>query len=200
MSESMEILWYRLHAYYMSWHYFHQFSGDIRRAFDFTAACKAKAKSRMQKTLKMANRTSTNTVTVGIHNRQGDFAWADKRHFGHMAGDARYFAAAMTYFRRKYYYDAKEPLFLMFSEDYAWNVKHFGNDSDVLVMKPDDPVDDMFLLISCDELILSAGSYSWWTGYLHGGSVVISGLYARKNSNLQLQMSRDYYMPHWLVM
>lgn len=88
----------------------------------------------------------------------------------------------------------------MLSEDYDWNKKYFGSYSDVLVMKPEEAIDDFCLLVNCDELILSAGSYSWWAGYLNGGPLVISALYARKNSALASQMSNDYYLPSWTVL
>lgn len=106
----------------------------------------------------------------------------------------------IRYYRRKHYYEDKIPVFVIISEDYNYNLQAFGNYTDVIVLKPATPIDDMCILINSDELILSASSFSWWSGYLNGGPVVISALVARKNSPIALKHDRDYYLPIWLVM
>ncbi len=86
-------------------------------------------------------------IVIGIHNRRGDFVSPDKFEFGHMAASDDYFHASMIYYRRKHYFEDKSVIFLIVSNDYEYNLKTFGNSTDVLVMKPEEAIDDMCLLI-----------------------------------------------------
>ncbi len=107
----------------------------------------------------------------------------------------------MTYYRRKHYYDDREPLFLLLGDDLEWNEQNFGNYSeDIIIMPAGDPMEDLCLLVSCDALILSASSFSWWAGYLNGGPVVVSALVARNGSPLANELTLDYYMPGWTIL
>lgn len=137
---------------------------------------------------------------MGIHNRQGDFNSNINKQIGHVASSADYFQAAVTQSRRKHYFDSKSVLFLVVGDDYKWNREIFATFPDVVVMRSEEAIDDLCLLATCDELILSASSFSWWAGYLNGGPVIASALYALKNSELASQMSRDYYLPSWTLL
>lgn len=191
---------YFLGGYFMAWQYFHNHSGEIKHAFALNSTLVEKANRRINNTLtKTFNVSRSNTYVVGIHNRRGDFVDQRAVDSGRMPGSDEYFKASMLYFRRKHYFEEKSVIFFIVSNDYEYNVKAFGNASDVFVVKPEEGIDDLALLIICDELILSASStYSWWAGYLNRGQVVISALVAKKNSSVYREMDRGYYLPTWL--
>ncbi len=48
------------------------------------------------------NTDNNNCTLVGIHARRGDFAYPDKRDFGHEPADSSYINNAIEYFRRRY--------------------------------------------------------------------------------------------------
>jgi len=196
---------YFLKGYYLAWQYFDNYSKEIKRAFAINSSFVSKANYRIDKALEAVNLTRSNAFVIGIHNRRGDFVDSENIAYGRMQNESdHYFRAAITFFRRKHYYQDKSVIFLIVSDDYEYNVKMFGNTIDVFVLKPEDhpisdPISDICLLITCDELILTGGSsYSWWAGYLNGGPVVISALIAKKNSVMSEVINRDHYLPVWL--
>ncbi len=190
---------YFLHGFFVSWKYFENYSKIIKNAFAINSLITDKAKIRINEALKKFNFSRTNSIVIGIHNRRNDYVDKKNLEFGRISGSIDYFRASMIFYRRKHYFQDKNVIFFFVSDDFEFNFKNFGNFRDVFVFKPEiDPINDMCLLINCDELILSAGStYSWWSGYLNGGPVVVSALVAKKNSNFSKQINRDFYLPTW---
>ena len=101
---------------------------------------------------------------VGVHMRRGD------------RGPGGTAQAPFSTMPPEYYRLAAERFppgtsFLVFSDtpgDIAWCRANLGIGDEFGVTFGDgrDPVLDMFALAGCDHVILSAGTFSWWAGYL----------------------------------
>ncbi|MEO8540639.1 MAG: alpha-1,2-fucosyltransferase, partial [bacterium] len=101
---------------------------------------------------------------IGVHLRRGDRGPGGRAFSPFSSLPARYYQQAASRFPT----DAN---FLVFSdtpEDIAWCREHLGlgDSAHVTFGEGRDPILDMFALTECDHVILSAGTFSWWAGYL----------------------------------
>lgn len=101
---------------------------------------------------------------IGVHLRRGDRAPGG-------VSFAPFSTLPPAYFREAEARFSGERNFLVFSdtpEDIAWCRDHLGlgEDANVTFGEGRDPILDMFALVKCDHVILSAGTFSWWAGYL----------------------------------
>jgi galactoside 2-L-fucosyltransferase 1/2 len=101
---------------------------------------------------------------VGVHLRRGD------RGPGGNAS-APFSTLPASYYREAAGRFPPDANFLVFSDtpgDIAWCRSHLGLGGGASVTFGDgrDPILDMFALVECDHVILSAGTFSWWAGYL----------------------------------
>lgn len=111
---------------------------------------------------------------IGVHLRRGDRGPGGIAFSPFSTLPASYYREAASRF-------TPGANFLMFSdtpEDIAWCRGHLGLGDGASTTFGDgrDPILDLFALVQCDHLILSAGTFSWWAGYLgdHPGRRVIA--------------------------
>ena len=113
--------------------------------------------------IRYAGRDTAASV-IGVHLRRGDRAPGG-------VSFAPFSTLPPAYFREAEARFSGERNFLVFSdtpEDIAWCRDHLGlgEDANVTFGEGRDPILDMFALVKCDHVILSAGTFSWWAGYL----------------------------------
>ncbi len=101
---------------------------------------------------------------IGVHLRRGDRGPGGNAFSPFSTLPADYYREAASRF-------PANSNFLVFSdtpEDIDWCRNHLGLGDGAKVTFGDglDPVLDMFALARCDHVILSAGTFSWWAGYL----------------------------------
>lgn len=101
---------------------------------------------------------------IGVHLRRGDRGPGGTAFSPFSSLPASYYRQAASSF-------LPGDNFLVFSdtpEDIAWCRDHLGLGDGANVTFSDglDPILDMFALAQCDHVILSAGTFSWWAGYL----------------------------------
>ncbi|OWF46715.1 Galactoside 2-alpha-L-fucosyltransferase 2 [Mizuhopecten yessoensis] len=82
-----------------------------------------------------------------------------------------------------------------------WTKKHVINEvrSEFIVGHSEGV--DMALLGSCNHMITSVGTFSWWSAWLTGGEVTFYQWPARDGSALREQFSEDYtdfFYPGWV--
>ncbi|KAK2145418.1 hypothetical protein NP493_3948g00016 [Ridgeia piscesae] len=86
---------------------------------------------------------------------------------------------------------------LHFRDDIAWCREHVRGES-VVYSEGNSPVTDLAILSSCDHVIMSTGSFSWWAAWLAGGMAVYYDDWPRPMSQLEYFVTKsDYFYPTW---
>ena len=135
-------------------------------------------------------------TNVGIHIRRGDFLGKLRVNKGFAVAPASYFKTAMDFMKDKY-----SPVqFIVASDGISWAKDNLGNDS-MIYSSEFSADEDLALLASCDHVIISAGTFSWWAGWLANGTTIYYELHPKPNSRLYFNFHKDdYYPPYWIPM
>jgi galactoside 2-L-fucosyltransferase 1/2 len=136
-------------------------------------------------------------VLVGIHVRRYEAS--------HLKTPSQaYFENAMEYFNHRY----SNVGFVVVSDDPGWcnEQPHFHNDNVHIALERQHYALDMAILVACDHIIISVGTYGWWAAYLGpdmriGGTVVYydSEFSDHLGQNIGLVQVADYYPPSWIA-
>lgn len=98
------------------------------------------------------------TTAVGVQVRRGDYV-------GHSRLNVctpEYFRNAMTWMRRRF----PNPYFIVVSDDPAYCRQLFRTETDVRVMPPQEAIDGLRTLASCDAHVISNSTFGWWGAWL----------------------------------
>ena len=182
----------RLHGYYQSWKYFRQNEHDLRAHLHF----RFDVLSRAQEFLRMNTPPQWKLVPftrVGIHVRRGDILRDYFQNYGYTVATEAYFARAMALFKEQF----PRIQFVVCSDDIAWCREHVRDES-VVYSEGNSPIIDLAILSSCDHVIMSTGSFSWWAAWLAGGMAVYYDDWPRPMSQLEYFVTKsDYFYPTW---
>ena len=108
-----------------------------------------------------------NGVKVGIHIRGTDMNNTIRRNLGYSSPPIKYFYKAMDYFRHRY----ENVLFIVCSDDDNWSRIHIQG-YDVEYSTGHSAEVDMAILAYCRHVIVSQGTFSFWSGWLCNGTSV----------------------------
>ena len=175
-----------LAGYYQSTQYFQHVSDDVRKEFTF----RTRIMSQVDAFFKAQNFSKTGIVKVGIHIRHKELnssAWV-KLGFG--PPPVAYYSNAMKYFQKKY----SNVHFILCSDDIKWAREHIVGDNITFVANHEAGV-DLAIVASCDHVIISNGTYSWWAGWLCRGTTVRYKRIPPKYSFLN-NVTSGHYWPH----
>ena len=186
-----------LDGYYQSFKYFTNSIEELRKQFTFKDSVIKTAKSQFSQ-ITSDVKQSANMVFIAVHLRRGDMV--SKQHYvkyGYISPGLDYMNKAINAFRANY----TERIFIVASDDIPWckaNIK--GND--VRYIQQRNPPDvDMAIMAQCQHMVMSVGSFGWWTAWLINGTTIYYKDYPRANSNLAKEFtSQDYRPPHWIPM
>lgn len=181
-----------LMGYLQSWRYFENVRLELRKKhFVFHDHLKKSAMDYIDNVRK--ERKKQDAVLVAVHVRRGDFVRQKRK--GYTVAPIPYFYRAMNYFRKKY----KNVLFILCSNDVIWSMDNLDDSPDVHYSHNTDGYLDFAIMASCDHMVMSAGSYSWWAGYLCGGDVIYYHGYPQPNTVMgNNTIRKDYYPPWWI--
>ena len=173
-----------LQGYLHNYKYFSHIQDVVRSMFVF--------KSNVMETAKrfVSHRLPNLITKIGIHVRRGDFLRADYIQDGRVVANANYISKAMTFYRKSYV----RTHFVVCGDDVQWCRKNIRS-SDVTFSEFKDPVLDMAILSMCDHAIITVGTFSWWAGFLSGGTVVYLNDYPRHGSHLERFAPKEIYYP-----
>ena len=137
-------------------------------------------------------------TTVCVHVRRGDYLTGWLRKPGRKTTSAEDVKFAIKFMEEKY----KHVIFIVASEDKNRCAKHLGK-ANVFMSNFNSNVDDFVLLQSCDHMIMTAGTFRWWAGWMtsqRGGTV----MYYRDPFTIGSEMYKMYkrhnhYPGHWLA-
>ena len=179
-----------LHGFFQSWKYFVNISEQVRSALVIKSAYLDEAKS----FIAAINNHSSTRIIIGIHVRRGDFLPYLK--WGCVVADKHYINRAMHFYRERF----KHTHFVVCTDDMRWCQENIKG-PDVTFSKFQQPIIDMAIMNLCDHMIITAGSFGWWGGWLSGGTVVYLKDFPRPGSPLARRLHRNsYYPPHWIGM
>ena len=178
-------------GYLHFWKMVNKSAGEIKEALTIKPEFLNKAKSFLKENI------PASTVLIGIHVRRGDFTKAKGQKMGRVVADAKYITKAMNYYRNR----INNAYFVVCSDDMKWCKKSI-NGSDVVYSNFTAPILDMAILSLCDHIIITAGSFGWWGGWLSAGTVVYLSDFPRPGSWLDNNgtFRETYYPPDWIGM
>ena len=180
-----------LAGYFQGWDFFQNSSEDIRQTFTVKREYLDTAVSFLQR-----NTPEVKTL-VGIHVRRGDFLSAKDIQRGKTVADKYYIKKAMDFYVTSY----TDSFFVVVSDDQLWCKDNiFGDNIIFSIFK--NPIIDLAIISLCDHTIITGGTFSWWAGWLAGGTVVYLKDFPRPGSKVERsQIKRDkYYFPEWIGM
>ncbi|XP_069122763.1 galactoside alpha-(1,2)-fucosyltransferase 2-like [Argopecten irradians] len=186
---------YRVGAYLQSWMYFYNASKSLRKQFVFKDDITESKNKVIHSVLRKHNFTSRSNVTlIGVHIRRGDLV---DHKFGYQVASESYINKSVHYFLAK---QLKNVIFLICSNGMAWTKENMPKGIRSEYIEGNSPAVDMAILGSCDHMISSVGTFSWWSAWLTGGEVTFYQWPAKEGSNLRKQFSKDYidyFHPGW---
>ena len=174
---------------YRVWGYFHDVSDEVRKAFTIRHQFLDQAREFLKT-------YSPNIKTlIGVHVRRGDFLGERQLTLGRIVASKEYINRAMNYYREIY----KDAFFVVVSNDKNW-CKNNILGRDVIFTPFREPILDMAILGLCDHVILTAGTFGWWGGWLAGGRVVYCKDYPRAGSSLdrRILFRDEFYPSDWI--
>lgn len=184
-----------VNGYFHSWKYLQYIKDRIRRHFSFRADTRKVAKDFLKSNIPPG--WNKEFVRVGIHNRRGDFLRLTQT--GYSVATEIYFQKAMKYFIQTY----GRTQFVVASLDREWSEKSiYFNDSavaNVTFTFGHTEIQDMAILSMCDHVIVSSGTFGWWSGWLAGGTTIYYANHPIPNSPLSRRLKREgYYPTNWI--
>ena len=93
-----------------------------------------------------------------------------KQRYGDEMVGSEHFKFGMDYFRKMFH----QCIFLIVSDDPHWCETHLDMEKDDTFLVADYAAADLALLISCDHVIMSYGTFGFWGSFLSGGQVLLS--------------------------
>ena len=183
-----------LYGYFQSWRFFDECKEDIRKQLTFKDEhLYRKAEDRLKRAaqkLKGEKILEKYVTIVGIHVRRGDF-----RKYNNPVGTKSYFQKAREYFRNT----STNVVFVVITdpnpETRLWCKENIVTGSnDTVLLEEAGPLVDLATMWSCDHVIISVGTFSWWSGWMNSrhGTVVYYQAEIWRNKN------KDYVLPNWI--
>ena len=182
----------KISGYRQSWRYFaHTWTNDLKYRLKFSSFTQSKINHYLDSVLSEKLR---DTSLVGIHIRRGDFE--KQARLGYTVSNITYIEKAIQYYEKQ----TNEIVFIIATQDLLWTKQYVLPLHKQIVMSPfTSPFDDMCLLASCNDSIITGGSFGWWSAYLAGGSVVYDKMFPKSDSPIGRKFKKeDYYPPRWV--
>ncbi|OWF40075.1 galactoside 2-alpha-L-fucosyltransferase 2-like [Mizuhopecten yessoensis] len=187
---------YRVGSYLQSWMYFYNASTSLRKHFVFHDSITETKNKVIDSVLKKYNFTSRSNVTlIGVHIRRGDLV---NHTFGYMVASKSYLQKSVNYFQSK---ELRNVIYIICSNDMKWSKESMPKGVRSEYIEGNSPEVDMAILGSCDHMISTVGTFSWWSAWLTGGEVTFYRWPAKEGSKLRKQFSKDYvdyFYPGWI--
>ena len=191
-SENLENKKIHLYGFLVSWKYFHKYRDIILREFAFSSPIKDET-NRFLSNIRVSK---VNLTLIGVHVRRGDFIKHEG--LGYTVATESYIARAVNYYQKRF-----NCLFVIATNDRTWAELVFANltNTQYVFTGMSSPYTDISIVSSCDHVITTTGTFSWWIGYLSKGIVLYYKQFPREGSWLrktQFGNMDDYFLPEWI--
>ena len=149
-----------LNGYWQSERYF----ADIRQTLLDNFAFPNSISRNNDEELKSLKEMMTDSESVSVHIRRGDYLKKDLRPIYGDICTADYYHRALEYVHSR----IRNPRIFMFSDDMQWVKDNLMEPEMVLVneMSEWDGMTDMYLMTQCRHHIIANSSFSWWGAWL----------------------------------
>ena len=193
-SQHLENKHISLSGYLQSWKYFHKYRDIIVSEFRFSKSIREHTDT----FLSHIQSQKTSTTLIGVHIRRGDFLIQAHVDMGYTVATKDYVKKAVQYFQNKF-----NCLFVIATTDWTWAESLFSNLTNIQYVFTgiDSPYIDMSIISSCDHVITTTGTFSWWIGYLSKGTVLYYNKFPKERSWLKTTQFCDmenYFLPQWI--
>ena len=151
---------------------------------------------------------------VGLHVRRGDYLDRHWVEYGLTVVDQRFVNHAVDYFTSKF----GRVHLVVASDDPRWIgdvlreklapvsisstsrfISMFSHSVAVTLSRGQSPGVDLALLVACDAMIVSTGSFGWWAAWLVNRTTVYYDRWSRVGSRFSREFDRRlYFPPHWI--
>ena len=184
-----------LRGYFQSYLYFENIKTALHEELTFLPHVQSKGRSLVEQQYPGIWKNK-NVKKIGVHIRRGDFTLSANQAIGRTVANKTYFQKAMKFMKDRFH----NVIFIVASDDLQWAKSNLGSTS-VVYSSGLSPGADLALLASCDHMIISSGSFSWWAAWLANGTTIYYELFPKPQSGLAAGFSRhEYYPPHWIPM
>ena len=182
-----------------SFMYFHKYSDEIRREFEFNPRFISARNAFFEKQVKLIYGDavrSSEVLYIGVHIRRG---FSPRK--GYAVADVSYLEKAVDYMEQNTKW-ASHKIYIACSNTIRWAKENFKAPHPVVFCDAQpgkgSPLADMAALAGCNHSIITSGTFSWWSGYLAGGMVVYYRAFPTANTSLANRSNKtQYYFPEW---
>ncbi|BFZ23695.1 hypothetical protein BsWGS_26734 [Bradybaena similaris] len=177
-----------------SFWYFAAVMDEVRQEFTFRDSV-ANDAAKLLHHVYLKHNTS---MIIGVHVRRGDFLTKKHQQRGYGVPEKSYFMKAFSLMKSKF--PGRNITFLVVSEDLPWCRENLLR-NDVAVVPPASPSVHMAVLGSCDHVIMSGGTFGWWSAWLANGYVIYYTGYMESGTRLgNWTIKHQYYPRMWIGM
>ncbi|CAG5128535.1 unnamed protein product [Candidula unifasciata] len=181
-------------GYLQSYKYFKDYADEVRQEFLFSDSIANEAYLIVHNLISERK----GNLFVGVHIRRGDFLNGGNPKLGYGVPEKSYFLKAFKWMQSKF--PNRNITYLVASDDLNWCNDNLKSDN-VLALPNAPPAIHMAILSSCDHVIMSGGTYGWWSSFLAGGYVVYFKGFMSKGTTFGDSFNPEtYYPPLWVGM
>ncbi|CAG5128534.1 unnamed protein product [Candidula unifasciata] len=178
-------------GYLQSYKYFEDYADEVRQEFLFSDSIANEAYLIVHNLISERK----GNLFVGVHIRRGDFLNGGNPKLGYGVPEKSYFSKAFKWMQSKF--PDRNITYLVASDDLNWCNDNLKSDN-VLALPNAPPAIHMAILSSCDHVIMSGGTYGWWSSFLAGGYVVYFKRFMSKDTTFGASFNPEtYYPPLW---
>ena len=187
----------QLRGFYQSFWFFNHVKNDIRREFQFSKDTMKRTQIFFQSIVPQ-EWNEVNFTRVGIHVRRGDRVTERMDSRGFIQPPIEFFYNAMNYFLERH----ERVQFIIASDDIPWCKKHLK--AEHIFYSGQRYTIDMAIMSSCDHVVITLGSFSWWVGWLNKGTTIYHVKFPPPGTWASFQHRRENWYPpddhynHWV--
>ncbi|XP_060081108.1 galactoside alpha-(1,2)-fucosyltransferase 2-like isoform X2 [Ylistrum balloti] len=187
----------KLDGYFQSFKYFQEHDALLRQQFQFKDDIQKRAASVFSELVDQKSKNKNGPVTyIAVHVRRGDFIHNKGfSRYGYVSPGPEYLEKGLNLFRANF----TNCIFVIASDDLNW-CKENMHGNDLVFMNPGNTRElDFAVMTQCSHMLMTVGSFGWWTAWLINGKTVYYTGYPRPGSELAKQIVlEDYRPPHWI--
>lgn len=187
----------KLDGYYQSFKYFQESESLLRSQFTFKDNIQKRAAEIFSELVAEKSKTAKGPVTyIAVHVRRGDFIHSKHiSSYGYVSPGPDYLQKGMDMFRKNH----TNCIFVVASDDLAWCKENMKGDDLVFVNSGNSREMDVAVMSQCNHMLMTVGSFGWWTAWMINGQTIYYTGYPRPGSELAKQIVlEDYRPPHWI--